>query len=332
MSDFSDYLSISPNIIRTGTKTGCDIFISVKRTADTKFVLYCRGDAVFEEVQRKALKAEKIRSLYIKKDEQKNFYEYIENNFHEIITNENVSHDEKTRFVYNTATNVVKNLFDDPRSGSIKRTKGFASNLASYIIDDSKAAESLIQIAIHEYYTYTHSVNVAAVGTLFGKYLGLEDKELRLICSGILLHDIGKTRVSTDIINKKGKLTKAEFEEIKKHPELGVEVLKEAGITGNEEHLITLQHHEDYDGGGYPYGLKKDEINLYSKIVRIIDVYDAITTNRSYAGARRPFSALKEMQEQMSHCFETELFLEFIRFLGPYDSRTKEQKYGKINS
>ncbi len=327
MSDFSDYLSISPNVIRTGTKIGCDLFVSVKRNAGYKFVLYCRGDVVFEEVKRKALKAEKIRILYIKKDNQKEFYEYIENNFQEIITNTNISHDEKTRFVYNTATNVVKNLFDDPRSGNIKRTKSFAFNLASYIIDDSKAAESLVQIAIHEYYTYTHSVNVAAVGTLFGKYLGLGDKELRLICSGILLHDIGKTRVSTDIINKKGKLTKEEFEEVKKHPELGVEVLEEAGITVDEIRLIILQHHEDYDGGGYPYGLKKDEINLYGKIVRIIDVYDAITTNRSYAGAKRPFSALKEMQEKMSHCFDTELFLAFIRFLGPYDSRSNERMH-----
>ncbi len=328
MSDFSDYLSISPSIIRTGTKIGCDLFVSVKRTAGSGFVLYCRGDVVFGEVKRRELKAEKIRSLYIKKDNQKEFYEYIENNFQEIITNTNISYDEKTRFVYNTATNVVKNLFDDPRSGNIKRTKSFASNLASYIVDDSKAAESLIQIAIHEYYTYTHSVNVAAVGTLFGKYLGLGDKELRLICSGILLHDIGKTRVSTDIINKKGKLTKEEFEEVKKHPELGAKALEEAGITVDEIRLITLQHHEGYDGGGYPYGLKKDEISLYGRIVRIIDVYDAITTNRSYAGAKRPFSALKEMQEKMSHCFDTELFLEFIRFLGPYDSRSKERMHG----
>ena len=326
-----DYLSISPNIVRAGTKIGCSLFLHVKSKIEDKFVLYCSEDVVFDADKREMLLKNKIRCLYIKQDEQKKFHEYMENNFHEIITDTNVSHDEKTRLVYNTATNVVKDLFENP-SVNFERTKSFASNLAGYIIEDSKAAESLIQIAIHEYYTYTHSVNVAAVGTLFGKYLGLKGKELRLICSGILLHDIGKTRISTDIINKKGKLTKREFEEIKKHPELGVEVLEEAGITVNEERLITLQHHEDYDGGGYPYGLKRDEIHLYGKIVRIIDIYDAITTNRSYAGAKRPFSALKEMQEKMSQCFDTELFLEFVRFLGPYDSRSKEKRCGKTNS
>jgi len=137
------------------------------------------------------------------------------------------------------------------------------------------------------------------------------------------MHDVGKTRISTDILNKKGKLTKEEFEEIKKHPELGIEVLDETGTDFKEERIITLQHHENDDGSGYPYGLKKDEITLSGKIARIIDVYDALTTKRSYADAIRPFAALAEMKEKMSNCFDKELFIAFIRFFGPYDPRRK---------
>lgn len=325
MSEYFNYIPISPNILRTSTEIGCNLFLHVKNRVENRFVLFCREDAIFESDKKETLVGNKIRCLYIKKDEQGKLYEYIENNFREIINDTNISHNEKTKLIYNTATNVVKNLFDDTRCGNIEKSRDFASNLADYIIEDSHAAESLIKLAIHEYYTYTHSVNVSVLGTLFAKCLGLEDKELRLICSGILLHDIGKTRISTDIINKKSKLTKREFEEIKKHPEFGVDVLEEAGIVINEERLITLQHHEDIDGGGYPYGLKKDEIHLYGKIVRIIDIYDALTTNRSYAGARRPFSALKEMQERMPNRFDAELFLEFVRFLGPYDPRPEKQ-------
>ena len=118
--------------------------------------------------------------------------------------------------------------------------------------------------------------------------------DLKHFCSGILLHDIGKTRISTDILNKKGKLTKEEFEEIKKHPEMGVEILKETGSAFTEEYFITLQHHENYDGTGYPHGLKGDEILRCGKIARIIDVYGALTTNRPYAVAIRPFAALVE--------------------------------------
>jgi HD-GYP domain-containing protein (c-di-GMP phosphodiesterase class II) len=201
--------------------------------------------------------------------------------------------------------------------------------MVDYVLMDTMAAESLLKIAVHEYSTYTHSVNVAAVGTLFGQDLGLGVTDLKGLCAGILLHDVGKTRISTDILNKNGKLTKEEFEEIKKHPEYGADVLNETSTEYKEELIVTLQHHENDDGSGYPYGLKKDEIHPCGKISRIIDVYDALTSTRSYKDALRPFASLLEMKENMLHCFDAELFKEFIRFLGPYDPRKKSRKTDK---
>ena len=321
----SDYLPIDSNSLRTDTKIGCDLYLLIKTSADSRYVLYCRGDAVFENGKREMLVEKNINRLFIKKDDQQKYYKYLESNFQDIVTDKRISSDEKLKIVYSAATNLVKDLFNDPRVGNIERTKTFAYNKVDYILKEGNTARSLLKIAVHEYYTYTHSVNVAAIGTLFGQYLGLDDKELRLICSGILLHDIGKTRISNDIINKKGKLTKREFEEMKKHPELGIEVLEDAGIIENEERLIILQHNENVDGSGYPYGLKK-EVHRCGKIARIIDVYDALTTNRSYAKAIRPFAALVEMKEKMSNCFDMELLKEFIRFSGPYDPRGKPRK------
>ena len=117
--------------------------------------------------------------------------------------------------MHSAAINLMKDLFTDPRTGTIERTKTYAYNMVDFILNDSMAAESLIKIAVHEYYTYTHSVNVAAVGTLFAQSIGFGENELKSFCSGILLHDVGKTRISTDILNKKGKLTKEEFDKIK---------------------------------------------------------------------------------------------------------------------
>ena len=321
-----DYLPISPSSLRTNTTVGCDIFLLAKTTAEVRFVLYCRGDAVFDEAKKDMLVAQSIKSLYIKKEEQQAFFEYLENNFQHIVSDTSIPIEERTKIVHGAATNLIKDLFNDPKSGNVQRAKEFAHNMVDYVIKDSKAAESLLKIAVHEYYTYTHSVNVAAVGTLFGQELGLGVKELKGFCAGILLHDIGKTRISTDILNKKGKLTKEEFDIIKKHPEYGIEVLEETGIEFKEERIITIQHHEDDDGGGYPYGLKKEEIHLCGKIARIIDVYDALTAKRSYADAIRPFAALREMKDNMLHCFDTELFKEFVRFLGPYDPRDPRKK------
>ena len=321
-----DYMPISPSSLRTNTTVGCDIYMLAKTTVEVRFVLYCKSDAIFDEAKKSMLLAQRIKSLFIKKDQQKAFFDYLENNFQHIISDTSIPPDERTKIVHGAATNLVKDLFEDPRSGSIERTKAFAHNMVDYVLKDTRAAESLINIAVHEYYTYTHCVNVAAVGTLFGQDLGLGVADLKGLCAGILLHDVGKTKISTDILNKKGKLTKEEFEEVKKHPEFGIEVLDETGTQFKEERIVTLQHHENFDGSGYPYGLAKEEIHTCGKIARIIDVYDALTTNRSYKKALRPFASLLEMRDSMFHCFDPELFKEFIQFLGPYDPRKAKRK------
>ncbi len=326
----SEYLPIDSSSLKTDTKIGCDLYLLVNSDTDNKYILYCRGDAVFENNKREMLMEKNISRLFIAKDDQQKYCQYLESNFKNIISDTRLSSGEKTKIVHSAATNLVKDLFNDPRSGSIERTKTFAYNMVDYVLKDSSAAENLLKIAVHEYYTYTHSVSVAAVGTLFAKNIGVKEEDLKGFCSGILLHDVGKTRISTDILDKKGKLTKEEFEEIKKHPEYGIEILDETGSEFKEERIITLQHHENDDGSGYPNGLAKDEINLCGKIARIIDVYDALTTKRSYADAIRPFAALIEMKEKMSNCFDNELLIEFIRFLGPYDPRKERRKIDKL--
>ncbi len=320
-----DYLPINSSSIKTDTQVGCDLYLHVRTNANSRYVLYCKGEAVFGENISRMLWKKNISNLFIKKEDLHTYNEYLENNFHEIITDTRIPTEERSKIIHSAATNLVKDLFNDPRAGNIERTKTFAYNMVDYILQEGRAARSLLQIAMHEHYTYTHSVNVAAMGTLFAKELGFKDEDLKHFCSGILLHDIGKTRISTDIINKEDKLTKEEFDEIKKHPEMGSEILKESGDRLTEEHLITLQHHENYDGTGYPHGLKGDEILRCGKIARIIDVYDALTTERPYSKTMRPFAALVEMKEKMLHCFDKELFIEFVRFSGPYDPRTKSR-------
>jgi len=327
-----DFLPVNSSSLRTDTTVGCDLYLLVETKSENRYVLYCRGEAVFDNNKREKLLEKDISRLFIKKDDQQKYYKYIESNFQDIISDTRISSDEKTKIVYNTATNLLKDLFDDPRAGNVERTKTFAYNMVDYILKEGRASHGLLKIAIHEYYTYTHSVNVAAVGTLFAKELDFGDEDLKHFCSGILLHDIGKTRISTDILNKKGKLTKEEYEKIKKHPEMGVEILKETGNRFTDEYIITLQHHENYDGTGYPHGLKKDEIHRCGKIARIIDVYDALTTNRSYAKAVRPFGALVEMKEKMLNCFDKELFIKFIQFSGPFDPRSKPRNDDKLQN
>ncbi|MGR3293312.1 MAG: hypothetical protein ACUZ9M_04760, partial [Candidatus Scalindua sp.] len=114
----SEYLPIDSSSLKADTKIGCDLYLLVKSGADTRYILYCRGDAVFENNKREMLLEKSISRLFISKDDQQKYYQYLESNFQNIISDTRLSSDEKTKIVHSAATNLVKDLFNDPRSGN----------------------------------------------------------------------------------------------------------------------------------------------------------------------------------------------------------------------
>ena len=145
--------------------------------------------------------------------------------------------------------------------------------------------------------TYTHSMNVALISNVIGTWLNLSNADLETLMIAGMLHDIGKLRIPPEIIQKPGKLTDEEYEIIKKHPLYGYDILKDKNLNPKIK-LVALQHHERYDGKGYPYGLKGTEIDLFSGIVAIADVYDAMTADRVYRKGICPFPVLEHMELQ----------------------------------
>ncbi|GAX88533.1 HD-GYP domain-containing protein [Effusibacillus lacus] len=141
-------------------------------------------------------------------------------------------------------------------------------------------------------YLYTHSVNVGIYSAALGMAVGLNRNQLIELGIGAMLHDIGKTMVPLEILEKPGALTPAEFSEIKKHPTYGYDILREFPDIPLLSAHCALQHHERIDGSGYPRGLKDNEIHLYGKIVGLADVYDALISNRSYRKGYLPHEAL----------------------------------------
>ncbi len=311
-----DFLPITLNSLKVDTKIGCDIYLLVHDNGRSRYILYCKSDAAFENEQREMLVRKNINKLFIGKKDKKKYSEYLEINLKNILSDEKIQPKEKAQIVYSTATNVLQDVFKEPRFKNFERSKSFAYNMIDYILSEGKAAYNLLKITSHDYHTYTHSVNVATVGSLFAKSLGLSERDMKTFCTGMLLHDLGKTRIHSDILNKKGSLTDVEFEKIKKHPEMGATVLRDTGNGFNEEFFAILQHHENCDGSGYPYGLKKEEIHFSARIVRIIDTYDALTSKRSYSPPQNPYNSLKLMRDEMYNAVDHAMLKNFIRFLG----------------
>jgi HD-GYP domain-containing protein (c-di-GMP phosphodiesterase class II) len=159
-------------------------------------------------------------------------------------------------------------------------------------------------------YLYAHSVNVGIYSAALGMALGLNRDQLLDLGIGAMLHDIGKTQIPLEILNKPGKLTDEEYTMMKDHSMLGYEMLKEHPDIPLISAHCALQHHERLDGTGYPRRLKGSEIHLFGQIVGIADVYDALTTNRVYRQAYLPHEAL-ELLFTSTGQFDSELIRKF---------------------
>jgi HD-GYP domain-containing protein (c-di-GMP phosphodiesterase class II) len=151
----------------------------------------------------------------------------------------------------------------------------------------------------------------------FAPKVGIPADEVHELGLGGMLHDVGKSKIPREIINKEGALTEEEFEVVKKHTQSGEEVMKELGCYGEKAIQMVGQHHEKYNGKGYHRGLTGNDIALFARICKLADVYDALTTRRSYKKSLKTLEALTIMKSKMEHEFDPKLLNAFIRFMGP---------------
>lgn len=159
--------------------------------------------------------------------------------------------------------------------------------------------------------TYAHSVNVALICRLIGKWKNFSEKDMDTLTLCGLLHDIGKSKIPNEIIGKPGKLTDSEYEEIKKHPVIGYNMVKNLNIDQRVKNAVLL-HHERFDGKGYPLGLTGSEIDDFTSIVSIADVYDAMTANRCYRDGLCPFEVIAIFEKEGLTQFNPKYILTFL--------------------
>lgn len=159
--------------------------------------------------------------------------------------------------------------------------------------------------------TYAHSLNVAIISRIIGKWLHFSNEELDTLTLAGLLHDIGKTKIPDEVLNKDGKLTDEEFQMIRNHPKYGYDILKSQPLNSHIK-KAALMHHERCDGSGYPRGLTMEEIDDYALIIAIADVYDAMTAARSYRAPLCPFEVIAEFEKDGLQKYKPKYILTFL--------------------
>jgi HD-GYP domain-containing protein (c-di-GMP phosphodiesterase class II) len=211
---------------------------------------------------------------------------------------------------------IMKELFDDPRSGGrIKDVQDAVNNMIDSIGANKDTIHDLLSLRCFDYYTYTHSVNVAVLAVGLGVAVELKRDDIEKLGIGAMLHDIGKSALPAEILNKQGKLDDREFFIIQSHVFEGEKLLKDNKSIPRESLPAVSQHHEKISGRGYPSHLTKKDITLFGKITAIADCYDALTTARPYKPAFSPFYALATIAKETGN-YDPDLLRVFIKMLG----------------
>lgn len=224
---------------------------------------------------------------------------------------------ERAAQVYASSRVLLERLFDDPRAENIKTARKSITGIVDLILARPDVATMLLRLTCHDFSTYSHSVNVGILGTALAwlLYRGSDAHDLHELGTGFFLHDLGKVNIDPAIIEKPEKLTEAEMKIMRAHPWQSYKIMLNANQLSEECRIIAVQHHEREDGSGYPKRLKGDEIHPYARICCIADVYDALTSERSYKPNLTSDEALTIMKQEMLHHFHKDLFEKFVHLL-----------------
>jgi HD-GYP domain-containing protein (c-di-GMP phosphodiesterase class II) len=236
----------------------------------------------------------------------------------EVTTREELARAHK---IHSEANLIVRSIMRDARLGhqvQVEQMEPVVEKITASILRNSGAMLSLTRIKNKDDYTFQHSVGVCALLVAFSRGMGLDDETIRQAGIGGMVHDVGKMQTPDKVLNKPGKLTDEEFAVMRHHVVASREILEITPNISQTALQVAAQHHERYDGSGYPNRLQGDAISRMGQMAAIADVYDAITSDRVYHKGMAPTDALRKMFEWSKFHFNPELVQAFTRVIGIY--------------
>lgn len=311
-----NYFPVSPDTLNPNALTDFQVYL--KR--GSRYVLYTRERQYFSHELKQRLVENGIDTVYIPYDQQPSYESYMLDNLEWILNDPEISVNVRSRVFLDITAGQVEKIFEDRMPALDENTlKGVSHVVKSSLsfLSTPEAMENIGRFVSHDYQTFSHGVHVFTYTMMLMNCLAEQWEEQTLVDVGVgaLLHDIGKTHVPVRILNKPGPLNEQEWKQIRLHPVHGMRMCTNVDLPQMSLNCIVF-HHEKFDGTGYPTGMQQEEIPVPVRVLTCCDVYDAITSKRSYAPAKTPFEALKIMGEEMQGALDPRIFKMFIKVLG----------------
>lgn len=287
------------------------------QTSPGHFVLFRGPDLEFTKVHHQRLLANNVTTLWLKGDERRRYEQYVERHLETLLANPQIATPRKVELLQSAAQTTLESIMVDPRhTEAVPRTRRVATQTVQLIVKDKEALGHMAALMARDYDTVRHSMNVSVFATGLAVAAGVKNSsDLRDIALGGLLHDIGKSELPRELIVKPGAYTEEEMALMRTHVVRGEGILQQDGRMGSLGMVVVSQHHERLTGLGYPRALEAQHIHLFGRIAGIADVYDAMTSDRSYQRAMKAVDALHLMSTHLVSHFDQDLLQQFVRTL-----------------
>lgn len=308
------FFSISPTMLFPFTSGDFDVWLK----QDDEYLLYTRGREGFTDRHRLSLVEHGIDEVYVHTNERDDYKEYVQRNLGGILFNEAMPMEERSKVFYEVSVEIVRDAFENklpsqPDDRQLKRILELVSRCTDFLARRD-SLKSLAGMISHDYRIYSHSINVMIYTLAILDCQDLDRDRLIEVGLGAMLHDMGKTGIPREVLNKSERLNDDELALVQRHPARGVAICSRIPLSQATIHCIMF-HHERLDGLGYPAGLEGDKIPLEVRALSLADVYDALTSDKPYAQRVTPFQALRIMKDEMKGAFDPLLYRRLLGVL-----------------
>lgn len=306
------YTALDPRSLPPDLPLICNLYIR----ESGRYVLYREALWPFTKADREWLLASGVDALWIHTSPADELSpQHLITLFN--LPDEQVPPVAKAGLLYGSAMAVVRQA---TASSVSRKTLGDVSELLSltlsYLACSPTCFATLLSVMRNDFSVYTHAVNVAVYALALGRFIGITDEqELRTLGLGAVLHDVGKARVPSEVLNKAGPLSPEEWTVMRRHPVWGKELLSVVDDLPRVVLSMVAQHHERLDGSGYPEGIAGQNLHQFSKLVAIVDAYDAVTCHRPYRPPHTRYIALSILKKETVGELDPDLFTSFVHLL-----------------
>ncbi len=302
-----EFVSIPLSVFRLDRNAQVDLYCKIEGIHNPVLYRSAAIPVTAEDIEE--LRQKGHRALYVLSREYEQLDRTLNESLHDVLADEAMPPAERFAILQTAAAMEMDMAFHMIKCDRfVSMSQRIATQITKLLDGENLVPQQLFSVVQHDYYTYTHVVNVAGFATLLADLLGFSDPQVReKITVGALLHDIGKRFIPSKVLCKSNTLSDEDWQLIKSHPQRGYEDLCQRTDLTEEQLLMVYSHHERYDGKGYPVGLVGNEIHPWARLLAIVDVFDAITSARPYRNPMTLPQSLKYLESNSGSHFDPEM-------------------------